>query len=66
METLIVEEREPKGPYGAKGVGEAAAIPSTPAVINAIEDAVGIRIYELPATAEKIVRALKEQKPEGS
>ncbi len=66
VETIIVEEQEPQGPYGAKGVGEAAAIPSAPAIINAIEDAVGIRIYDLPATAEKILRALKEQKPEGS
>jgi CO/xanthine dehydrogenase Mo-binding subunit len=56
---LIVEVPDPTGPFGAKGAGEPAAIPTAPAVINAIYDAVGVRITELPATPEKILRALK-------
>lgn len=56
--TCIVEDQEPKGPYGAKGVGEGAIIPTAAAVINAIYDAVGVRITSLPATPEKILALL--------
>lgn len=59
--SLIVEEEDPTGPFGAKGVGEPANIPTAPAIINAIADAVGVRITDLPATAEKIRRLLKEE-----
>ena len=61
IKSIIVEEAEPTGPFGAKGVGEPATIPTAPAIINAIHDAVGIRITELPATAEKVRTLLKEQ-----
>lgn len=57
---LIVEDPEPTGPFGAKGVGEAACLPSAAAVINAIYDAVGVRITSLPATKEKVLQAIKE------
>lgn len=59
--TCIVEDPEPKGPYGAKGVGEGAIIPTAAAVINAIYDAVGIRIASLPATPEKVLALLAEK-----
>lgn len=59
VETVIVEEEEPSGPFGAKGVGEPALLPVAPAILNAIYDAVGVRVTELPATPEKILRALK-------
>ena len=51
----------PKGPFGAKGVSEAALLPTAPAIINAIYDAVGVRIRDLPATPVKILAALKAQ-----
>ena len=58
---IIVEEREPSGPYGAKGVGEPALVPTAAAVANAVANALGIRLYDLPFTPEKIVAALKAQ-----
>ena len=58
VESLLVETIDPIGPYGAKGVGEPTLIPMPPAIANAIEDAVGVRICDLPITAEKIFFAL--------
>ncbi len=58
----IIEEAEPSGPFGAKGVGEPALVPTAPAILNAIYDAVGVRITELPATSERVFQALKESK----
>ncbi|MBI4444867.1 MAG: xanthine dehydrogenase family protein molybdopterin-binding subunit [Acidobacteria bacterium] len=57
---ILVERPHPDGPYGAKGVGETAVIPAAPAIANAIEDAVGVRIKDLPITPEKVLRALQE------
>lgn len=59
--TLIIEDEDPGGPYGAKGISEVATVPVTPAIINAINDAVGIRIYDLPATRDKILEKLKAE-----
>jgi len=52
---IIVESPEPTGPFGAKGVGEPALIPTAPAVINALAHALGQRIYQLPASLEKVL-----------
>lgn len=59
MNTIIAETFEPTGPFGAKGVGEGATNPVAAAVCNAIYDAVGIRIKELPASCEKILNGLR-------
>lgn len=61
IDVAIVEEPVPTGPFGAKGVGEPSLIPTAPAIINAICDAVGVRIRDLPATPSKILAALKEK-----
>ncbi len=54
---IIVEDPEPTGPFGAKGVGEPALIPTAPAVLNAIADALGARVYDLPANLERVLKA---------
>jgi len=59
IQFIHVETPDDTGPYGAKCVGEPSLIPTAPAILNAIYDAVGVRIYDLPATPEKILRALK-------
>ncbi len=56
---ILVEEEEPTGPFGAKGVGEPALIPSAPAILNAIADAIGQRIYHLPANLERVLEAVQ-------
>jgi CO/xanthine dehydrogenase Mo-binding subunit len=58
MTSIIVETEEPTGPFGAKGVAEPALNPTTPAILNAIFDAVGARITDLPATPEAVLRAM--------
>ncbi|MDP2654461.1 MAG: molybdopterin-dependent oxidoreductase [Candidatus Omnitrophota bacterium] len=61
METILVETNDPEGPFGAKGMGEASLLPTSAAIANAIEDAVGVRIKDLPITPAKIIKALKEK-----
>lgn len=61
----IVENFDPTGPFGAKGVGEPTAVPTAAAILNAVHDAVGVRITSLPATAEKVLRAIKEKRDGG-
>ena len=59
--SFIVEDQEPTGPFGAKGVGEPALIPTAAAVANAVYDAIGVRIYSLPITPERVLQALEEK-----
>lgn len=63
IKTFIVESDGDRGPYGAKGVGEGAIIPTAAAIANAVYDAVGVRIRDLPITPEKILAALEAQSP---
>jgi CO/xanthine dehydrogenase Mo-binding subunit len=62
VEVDIVDNYDPSGPFGAKGVGEPTLVPTAAAIANAIYDAVGVRIYSLPATAEKVHAALKAKR----
>jgi xanthine dehydrogenase molybdenum-binding subunit len=58
IETVLVETNDPSGPFGAKGIGEPPIIPVAPAIANAIFDAVGVRLRQLPMTPERVWRAL--------
>jgi len=62
LEVEMVDNYDPTGPFGAKGAGEPTAVPTAAAIMNAIYDAVGIRITSLPATSEKVLSAILEQK----
>jgi xanthine dehydrogenase molybdenum-binding subunit len=64
VEIDFVETDDPKGPFGAKGVGEPGLVPTAPAIANAVYDAVGVRIRDLPITPEKILAALKRKRDE--
>jgi 4-hydroxybenzoyl-CoA reductase subunit alpha len=57
--TFLIEDPDPNGPFGAKEVGQGPLLPVPPAVTNGIFDAVGVRIDEVPATPEKVLKALK-------
>ena len=58
IETILVETDDPEGPFGAKEAGQGPLLPVIPAVANAVYDAVGVRIDEIPITPDKILRAL--------
>jgi CO/xanthine dehydrogenase Mo-binding subunit len=60
VEFLVVEDAEPAGPFGAKGVGEPALVPTAPAILAAIRDATGARIDRVPATPAVVRAAILE------
>lgn len=62
VESILIEDPAPLGPFGAKGIGEQALIPTAPAILNALYDAAGVRIYKLPATPDKVRAALRARK----
>jgi CO/xanthine dehydrogenase Mo-binding subunit len=65
--TYLIEDPDPNGPFGAKEVGQGPLLPVMPAVANAVYDAVGVRVDEIPVTPEKVLKALrrKEKGEEG-
>ncbi|MBW1789289.1 MAG: molybdopterin-dependent oxidoreductase [Deltaproteobacteria bacterium] len=63
--TIIVEDEEPSGPHGAKGIAEAAVIPTAPAIINAIRDAIGVTMRDLPATPTRLLDAMHGKTGQG-
>ena len=60
IEVHLVEDPEPSGPFGAKGVGEPALIPTAPAILAAIRDATGARVRSVPATPARVLAAIRE------
>ena len=58
IETILIEDAEPLGPYGAKGVGEPALVATAPAILNAIHHATGVRLAQVPATPDRVRAAL--------
>ncbi len=63
---VVIETVDEDGPYGAKGIGEPGCVPTAPAIANAIYDAIGIRIKDLPITPERILAAIKKKKGDES
>lgn len=59
--TYLIEDPEPLGPYGAKGVGEPALVATAPAILNAIGDATGVRVREVPCTPARLHALLREK-----
>ena len=62
VESILIEDPSSIGPFGAKGIGEQAVIPTAPAILNAIYDAVGVRIHRVPATPDRVRAAILARK----
>jgi xanthine dehydrogenase molybdenum-binding subunit len=60
IDMTFIETMDPEGPLGAKGIGEAPSICIAAAISNALYNATGVRIHELPLTPERVLRALKQ------
>lgn len=65
VKTYLIEDPDPNGPFGAKEVGQGPLLPVPPAVANAVYNAVGVRIDEVPITPEKVLKALREKSKGG-
>ena len=61
VETFLIEDPDPNGPFGAKEVGQGPLLPIPPAVANAVYDAVGVRVDEVPVSPQAVLRALKDK-----
>lgn len=61
IQTILVETLDPEGPYGAKEAGQGPLLPVPPAIANAVFDAIGVRIDEVPITPDKVLKALEEK-----
>ena len=60
IQTFMVEEIESSGPFGAKSIGECAVVPSAPAIVNAVSNAIDRELFELPLTPERVLAAIRE------
>lgn len=63
IQTIMIESGDGAGPFGAKGIGEPSCVSVAPAIANAVRDAIGIRILQLPLTPERVIEALNEVLP---
>lgn len=59
VQSILIEDPDIHGPFGAKGIGEQVLIPTAPAILNALRDATGAVVRDLPATPDKVLRALR-------
>lgn len=57
-----IENPEPTGPYGARGIGEITMVPGAPAIANAVANAIGVRFLRMPLTPDVVLKALREKK----
>ena len=62
IESILIEDESPIGPFGAKGIGEHAMIPTAPAILNAIYHATGVRVRRVPVTPDRLLQAIGLQK----
>jgi aldehyde oxidoreductase len=65
VESILIEDPSPIGPFGAKGIGEQAVIPTAPAILNALHDAAGVRLKKVPATPDRVRAAILEKQNVG-
>ena len=65
LETVLLESPSGPAPFDSKGIGESSNVPVAGAIANAVYDAAGVRIFDLPITAEKVLRALQEKETSG-
>ena len=63
--SVLVESNDPKGTFGIKGIGEVGVCPTAPAIVSAVENATGIRFYEIPMTPGRVMAKIKEAYPDG-
>ena len=66
VESILIEDPSPVGPFGAKGIGEQAVIPTAPAILNAIHHATGVRIRRVPATPDRVREAILDARRTGA
>jgi aldehyde oxidoreductase len=59
--SILLKNPSPAGPFGAKGIGEQAVIPTAPAILNAIHHAIGVRIRRVPATPDRLRAAIRKK-----
>ncbi|MES2711679.1 MAG: molybdopterin cofactor-binding domain-containing protein, partial [Pseudomonadota bacterium] len=59
IDIILIEDPEPLGPYGAKGIGEPALVPTAPAILSAIHDATGARLHRVPALPHRVLEAVR-------
>jgi 4-hydroxybenzoyl-CoA reductase subunit alpha len=66
VEVIIVESNDPEGPFGAKEAGEGPLLPILPSLANAVYDAVGVRMYQLPMTPDRVLEAIEKRERAGA
>lgn len=62
VDAMVIEEAEPTGPFGAKGLGEPALVPQAASIINGVRDATGVCVYDLPCHVERLKGLLEARK----